>query len=914
MKKSNLDVLSTLAVEGGSVQFFSLEQLEKKGYSKISRMPVTVKIFLESVLRHLDGKSVTEEHLHNLIRWRDSRKGDVPFQPARVLMQDLTGVPAVVDLAVMRDALAELGGDSRKINPIIPVDLVIDHSVQVDRYGTADALAFNAKLEFQRNRERYEILNWASKAFDNLTVVPPATGICHQVNLEYLAKVVQTSLQDGRTIAFPDSLLGTDSHTTMINGLGVLGWGVGGIEAEAAILGQPLFMPIPEVIGFRFYGRLGEGTTATDLVLRVTEMLRKHGVVGRFIEFIGPGLAGMSLPDRATISNMCPEYGATAALFPVDSVTLEYLRNTGRDPALIDLAERYTKAQGMFRTPDTPEPDYAVVLELDLGSVEPSISGPKRPQDRLKLSQAKGAFRKLMTGVKAPQPGTDGPRVKASSAGAQAPGQVTISLSGREETLRDGSVVIAAITSCTNTSNPSVMVGAGLLAKNAVELGLRVSALVKTSLAPGSRVVSRYLELSGLMPYLETLGFHLVGFGCTTCIGNSGPLNPKISQAVKDNNLIVASVLSGNRNFEGRIHPEVRANYLASPILVVAYALAGRVDIDLESEPLGRSSSGEEVHLSDIWPDQEAIKRIVSQRVTPQLFREEYGNVYTGNETWNKIEGGKSERFHWEPTSTYIRKPPFFGGLTAGFKTGAAAGGEPPSGEPIKGARVLVLLGDSITTDHISPAGAISRDSPAAKWLLEHNVPQEGFNTYGSRRGNHEVMIRGTFGNIRIRNQLVPDTEGGYTVTIPEGKKLPIYEAAVRYAESGTPLIVIAGKDYGMGSSRDWAAKGTLLLGVRAVLAESFERIHRSNLVGMGVLPLQFQKGKNAARLGLSGFESFDIEAIREPGQVLKVRASGKKAIEFSVHARIDNAVELGYFRNGGILHTLLRRMIPDIS
>ncbi len=889
-----LGVTSSLCVQEGTIEYCSLHKLEAQGYGDLSRTPVTVKILLESVLRELDGRTVTEDHLRSLARWQESPEGEFPFKPSRVLMQDLTGVPAVVDLAAMRDAIAELGGDPNDINPLVPVDLVIDHSVQVDRYGSRGALAYNADREFERSRERYEILKWASEAFSNFSVVPPATGICHQVNLEYLAKVVQTASNGSERVAYPDTLVGLDSHTTMINGLGVLGWGVGGIEAEAAMLGQPIYMPLPQVIGFRLTGQLAPGVTATDLVLTVTQMLREYGVVGRFVEFFGPGLDSLDLPDRATISNMCPEYGATAALFPVDHVTLNYLRTTGREAAQIELVEKYTRAQGMFRTKDSPEPVFTDTLELDVGTVTPSIAGPKRPQDRIPVGAAKEVFETYVAQCRAGG-GTPDSDAQAPSTGA------TIRLDGRESQLDHGAVVIAAITSCTNTSNPSVMIGAGLLAKRAVELGLKVPPYVKTSLAPGSRVVTRYLERSGLMSYLEALGFHLVGFGCTTCIGNSGPLSPEVSQAIREGDLIVASVLSGNRNFEGRIHQEVRANYLASPPLVVAYALAGSMDRDLTAEPLGHDSGGKPVYLKDIWPSQDDVRKLVESMVSPDLFREEYGNVYTGNERWNEIrfEGGQALRYPWDPASTYIRKPPFFEGIRR----------EPASTVPIQSARVLAIFGESTTTDHISPAGAIAAGSPAAQWLLNEGASQQDFNTFGSRRGNHEVMMRGTFGNIRIRNAMVPGVEGGYSLHLPDGDLMPIYEAAMRYAEEGTPLIVIAGRDYGMGSSRDWAAKGPLLLGVKAAIAESYERIHRSNLFGMGVLPLQFLDGQNANSLGLTGRETYDIDPITEPGQRLKVGVMGDGEREFIVQARIDSDIELEYYRNGGILQTVLLRL-----
>jgi len=850
----------------------------------MTRLPVTVKVLIEQVAREMDGRAVTEEHLEGILRWPNAGVGEIPFKPARVVMQDFTGVPAVVDLAVMRDAFVGLGGDPRRINPLIPVDLVIDHSVQVDRYGSPGAFGHNAALEFERNRERYEFLKWASEAFADFTVVPPATGIVHQVNLEYLAKVVQVRTVEGRRIAFPDTVLGTDSHTTMINGVGVLGWGVGGIEAEAAMLGQPMYMQMPEVIGVRLAGRLAEGVTATDLVLTVTQMLRKHGVVEKFVEFFGSGLEGLSVADRATISNMCPEFGATAALFPVDEAALRYLRVTGRSEDLVDLVEKYCRAQGVFRIAGSPDPVFSSVLDLDMGSVRPSIAGPKRPQDRLNLN-AKGNFGEFLAAFR--------------KGGAR---RVRVTLDGGEAELGDGAVVISALTSCTNTSNASVMIAAGLLAKKAVENGLKVPAYVKTSLAPGSRVVTRYLDLAGLTPYLDKLGYQLVGYGCTTCIGNSGPLDERVSRAVLDNDLVVAAVLSGNRNFEGRVHPEVRANYLASPPLVIAYGLAGTVEIDIEKDPIGTSAGGKAVYLRDIWPSHEEVRRLVEETVTPTLFREEYANVYTGNNTWNEIRLEKGDRYRWRPDSTYIRQPAFFEGLSKRM----------PPVAPIRGARVLAFLGDSVTTDHISPAGMIPQDSAAADWLREHGVSVADFNTFGSRRGNHEVMVRGTFGNIRIRNRLAPGKEGGYTRHLPEGTVQNVYEAAMAYQREGVPLLVIAGKDYGMGSSRDWAAKGAILLGIRAVLAESFERIHRSNLIGMGVLPLVFVDGQTPQSLELTGEEVFEIEPVSRPGQRLAVTAhaaGGEK--RFEALSRIDAGVELDYYRNGGILHALLRGLAP---
>jgi aconitate hydratase len=885
MKANPFGTRSTLKTAKDRFDFFSLARLESQGIGKISRMPFSIKILLESVLRQVNGFDVREEDVHALCAWNgaQAKSRDFPFKPARVIMQDFTGVPAIVDLAAMRDAMGDLGGDPQRINPVIPVDLVIDHSVQVDLYASSRALAGNAALEFQRNRERYEFLRWGAKSFADFRVVPPATGIVHQVNLEYLARVVQTRANpDGRgAVAFPDTLVGTDSHTPMINGIGVLGWGVGGIEAEAALLGQPLYMLIPEVVGVHLTGSLREGMTATDLVLTVTQALRKFGVVDKIVEFFGPGLDSLSVADRATIGNMSPEYGATAGFFPVDEKTIEYLQFTGRSPELVDLVERYCKEQGMFRGPGAEQPEYSALLELDLSTVETSMAGPKRPQDRIPLSKAKSSWREAAVSA-----GIDGRSVE-------------VEVGGDRETLAHGAVVIAAITSCTNTSNPSVMIGAGLLARKAVQLGLRVPAYVKTSFAPGSKVVTQYLDRAGLSPYLEALGFHLVGYGCTTCIGNSGPLNPVISTAVLENNLTVASVLSGNRNFEGRIHPEVKANYLASPPLVVAYALAGTMDIDLAREPLGKDHNGSPVFLKDIWPTLAEIDAAVRESLTPEMFRSVYASVFSGDETWNRVKTPDEKRYRWEPDSTYIRRPTFFEGLT----------NSPPGIPRIRNARVLAVLGDSVTTDHISPAGNIPEKSPAGKWLTEHGVGVQDFNTYGSRRGNHEVMVRGTFANIRIRNKLVPGVEGGFTRHLPSAETLSIYDAAEKYRAEGVPLLVIAGKEYGSGSSRDWAAKGALLLGVRAVIAESYERIHRSNLVGMGVLPLQFQAGESAASLGLSGEEVYEIEAAEKPGQTLAVAARDASGAEkrFSVRARIDTPIELSYYLNGGILPTVLR-------
>jgi aconitate hydratase len=895
------DARSVLETSKGKVVIWRLAALASLGHTDLDRLPYSIRVLLEAALRQVNGREILEEDVINLAGWQPKKtgQGNIAFLPARVLMQDFTGVPAVVDLAAMRSALARLGGDPAAINPIIPVDLVIDHSVQVDFFGIPDALRRNAEIEFQRNRERYEFLRWGQDAFENFRVVPPATGIVHQVNLEYLAQVVLTRKIEDEQVAMPDSLVGTDSHTTMINGLGVLGWGVGGIEAEAAILGQPMVMPIPEVVGFRLQGELPEGATATDLVLTVTQMLRAHGVVGKFVEFFGPGLAGMTLPDRATIANMAPEYGATTGFFPVDDETLRYLELTGRAPAQIDLVERYCKEQGLFHTSDAPQPEFSDLLELDLGSVETSLAGPKRPQDRIPLSSMKQAFEAALL-----TPKEDGGFGKSPAERQQ---RVTVGTNGSRDSLGHGSVVIAAITSCTNTSNPYVMVGAGLLAKKAVELGLRVKPFVKTSLAPGSTVVTEYLEASGLIEPLATLGFNIVGYGCTTCIGNSGPLADDIVKAIGEGSLVSAAVLSGNRNFEGRINTYVRANYLASPPLVVAYALAGTTDIDLINEPLGVSKDGEPVYLRQIWPDSAEIRAIVESKLTARTFRERYKDVFTGNETWNAIPVSGGAQFAWQAESTYIQEPPFFQDLSP----------EPSPIREIEGARVLVKLGDSVTTDHISPAGAIPVDSPAGRYLLAHGIEARDFNSFGSRRGNDRVMTRGTFGNIRLKNQLVPGVEGGYTLHLPGGEQMSIYDASLLYKEEGVPLIVLAGKEYGTGSSRDWAAKGSILLGVRAVIAESFERIHRSNLVGMGVLPLEFMSGQNAGSLGLTGKESFDIRGLDDdlqPGTQLTVNVRGEAGEEhsFQVRVRIDTPIEVTYYRNGGILHTVLRQILAQ--
>ena len=876
-----------LECSGGSGVLYRIQKLAEDGIAEVSRLPYSIKILLEAALRQCDGFEITREDVERIARWSPETAGkeEIPFKPARVVMQDFTGVPAVVDLAVMRDAVADLGGDPEKVNPLIPVDLVIDHSVQVDYYGIREALAMNAAREFERNRERYEFLRWGQESFDNFRVVPPATGIVHQVNLEYLAQVVQE--QDGEF--YPDSLVGTDSHTTMINGLGVLGWGVGGIEAEAVMLGQPIYMLLPQVVGVKLTGALPTGTTATDLVLTVVQMLRAHGVVGKFVEFYGPGLSELSLADRATLANMAPEYGATMGIFPVDEETLAYLALTGRKKAVVERVRAYMEAQGMFYNPEAPDPVFSEHLALDMGTVEPSLAGPTRPQDRVALKDVPTAFAASLTD-----------RFEVEDSGKK----VAVDLGEQGEVELDhGAVLIAAITSCTNTSNPSAMVGAGLLARNAAERGLSVPAYVKTSLAPGSRVVSRYLDAAGLTESLETLGFHTVGYGCTTCIGNSGPLPEEIATAVADNDLVVCSVLSGNRNFEGRVHAVTKANFLASPPLVVAYALVGRATIDFEREPLGQDQAGREVFLRDIWPSQDQIRDAVARSLTPKMFEEEYGNAFSQNETWNAIPVPEGTRYAWAEESTYIRKPNFFDGLTK----------EVLLIQPIQGARVLAKLGDSVTTDHISPAGAIAVGSPGGEYLTDRGVERKDWNSYGSRRGNHEVMMRGTFANIRIRNELVPGVEGGLTRHLPSGEQMTMYEAAMRYIEEGVPSIVIAGKEYGSGSSRDWAAKGPFLQGVKAAIVESYERIHRSNLIGMGILPLQFSPGEDRHSLGLTGEEIYDVEGLDDdlqPGQVLEVVAKSAAGEQrFAVICRIDTPVEINYYRNGGILHAVLRRM-----
>jgi aconitate hydratase len=989
MANDLFDARTTLTIGSDEVEIYSLKTLDEKVEGDVFSLPFSIRVMLESLLRNAGGEFISKEDVEALANWPESIGGELAYLPARVVMQDFTGVPAVVDLAAMRSAMKNVGGDPKKINPLVPTDLVIDHSVQVDAFGTQAALQFNAEREFERNRERYEFLKWGQQAFDNFSVVPPATGIVHQVNLEYLAKGVM--VKDG--VAMPDTLVGTDSHTTMINGLGVLGWGVGGIEAEAVTLGQPYYMLVPEVIGFKLTGALQEGVTATDLVLTVTQILRAHGVVGKFVEFHGDGLSKLSLPDRATIANMSPEFGATCTFFPVDTETLRYLRGTGRDEKLVELVEAYSREQGLFRTDEQSAPRFSESLELDMDTVESSLAGPRRPQDRVALTDMQPSFRQALAdmvgldhalvrngknghagddpydeadeesfpasdvpsrdplagraGGAASEaegkeggavstgeshdtddtesfPTSDAPAGAAAATGegeadptsgaepepeepeAEPNGSVTVKVDGEELHLKHGSAVIAAITSCTNTSNPSVMMGAGLLAKKAVERGLSVAPHVKTSLAPGSKVVTEYLQTSGLLDPLEQLKFDVVGYGCTTCIGNSGPLAEEISAAVEENDLVVAAVLSGNRNFEGRINPDVRANYLASPPLVVAYALAGTVDIDLSKDPLGEDESGNPVYLKDVWPSQEEVAREVENALDPSIYTEQYADVYTGNEQWNDVEVPAGDLYEWDPDSTYIQEPDFFKDM----------GPEAEDLNDIEGARVLVQVGDSVTTDHISPAGAIPSKMPAGQYLIEKGVDARNFNSYGSRRGNHEVMVRGTFGNIRLRNKLAGGKEGGYTVHLPDGEETTVYEASLRYQEEGVPLLVLAGKEYGSGSSRDWAAKGSFLLGVKAVIAESFERIHRSNLIGMGVLPLQYAEGERADSLGLTGHESYDISGLAglEPGAELSVKATSDEGDEkeFKVKARVDSPVEVEYLRNGGILHTVLRQLLKE--
>ncbi len=944
---------ATLRVGDRSYRYY---RLDAAGVPDLARLPYTVKVLLENLLRNADagGGLVRAEDVTALAAWNPSTPAEyeVPFMPGRVVLQDFTGVPCVVDLAAMRDAVAEMGGDASRINPLVPADLVIDHSVQVDQYGTDAAFLINVQREYERNGERYALLRWAQQAFDNFRVVPPGTGIVHQVNLEYLADVVSVrEADDGAPVAFPDTLVGTDSHTTMINGLGVVGWGVGGIEAEAALLGQPLYQPIPAVVGFRLDGDLPSGATATDLVLTVTEMLRAHGVVGKFVEFYGPGLSRLGLADRATISNMSPEFGATATMFPVDDETLRYLRMTGRPPETVALVEAYARKQSLFRTDASPEPVFNESLSLDLSLVEPSVAGPKRPQDRVPLTILRDSFRGIFSeGLHTHEDGTvhehtpeDRPEGVVGEASEESfpasdppsytqrtegeglkPGQpqapeplhvdhgashyraVDVEMDGSSFKLRSGSIVIAAITSCTNTSNPTVMVAAGLLARNAVARGLKTPPWVKTSLAPGSRAVTDYLEGSGLLDPLEALGFSLVGYGCTTCIGNSGPLEEPIAEAIEANDLVGVAVLSGNRNFEGRIHPLARASYLASPPLVVAFALAGRIDLDLTTEPLGTDGDGRPVFLSELWPSAEEVAGVVAEQVRSEIFTRNYASVFDGDDQWRDLPVPPGNRYEWDPKSTYVALPPFFSDLSP----------EPAPVADIHDARVLALLGDSVTTDHISPAGTIARTSPAAAWLMERGVEPRDFNSYGSRRGHHEVMMRGTFANIRLRNQLTPDAEGNVTEHLPSGERMSIFDAAMRYAEAGTPLVILAGREYGSGSSRDWAAKGPYLQGIRAVIAESFERIHRSNLVGMGILPLQFLPGESTSGLGLTGRESFTIEGLADlgPRQEVAVVARGDDGREtrFRTVARLDGDIDVTYFRNGGVLQTVLRRLARE--
>ncbi|WP_318502622.1 aconitate hydratase AcnA [Bacillus sp. T3] len=886
-------------LNGKKYNYYRLSALEEAGLGNISRLPYSIKVLLESVLRQYDGRVITKEHVENLAKWGTSevKDIDVPFKPSRVILQDFTGVPAVVDLASLRKAMADMGGDPDKINPEKTVDLVIDHSVQVDNYGTASSLEANMELEFERNAERYQFLSWAQKAFNNYRAVPPATGIVHQVNLEYLADVVHVATtEDGELEAYPDTLVGTDSHTTMINGIGVLGWGVGGIEAEAGMLGQPSYFPVPEVIGVKLVGELPNGATATDLALKVTQVLRGAGVVGKFVEFFGPGVSSLPLADRATVANMAPEYGATCGFFPIDGESLAYLRLTGRDEEAVKVVEKYCQENGLFLDP-SDEPVYTKVIEIDLTAIEANLSGPKRPQDLIPLSQMKETF---VNAVSAPQ-GNQGFGLTE----AELDREITVKFdNGDEAVMKTGAIAIAAITSCTNTSNPYVLVGAGLVAKKAVELGLEVPKFVKTSLAPGSKVVTGYLRDSGLLPYLEQLGFNTVGYGCTTCIGNSGPLKDEIEKAVADSDLLVTSVLSGNRNFEGRIHPLVKGNYLASPPLVVAYALAGNVNIDLQNDVIGKDKAGNDVFFKDIWPSTAEVNEVVKQTVTPELFRKEYENVFGDNARWNEIKTSNEPLYTWDEDSTYIANPPFFEGLKP----------DPEEVKPLSGLRVVGKFGDSVTTDHISPAGSIGKDTPAGKYLLEKGVSPRDFNSYGSRRGNHEVMMRGTFANIRIRNQVAPGTEGGFTTYWPTGEVTSIFDACMKYKEDGTGLAILAGNDYGMGSSRDWAAKGTNLLGIKTVIAQSFERIHRSNLVLMGVLPLQFKAGESAETLGLTGKETIDVQVDENvrPRDILKVTATdeaGNKK-EFEVIVRFDSEVEIDYYRHGGILQMVLREKI----
>ncbi len=883
------EAISTITFGRKKLKIFKISWLEAQRLTNISKLPYSIRVLVENMLRNCDNYLVTEDDVKAIASWQPKpRLREIPYMPARVLLQDFTGVPCVVDLASMRDAVKRLGKDPKIINPLKPVDLVIDHSVQVEYFGTSYAFDWNVKKEFELNKERYVLLKWAQKSFKNFRVVPPGTGIIHQVNLEYLSKVVQ--IEDG--IAFPDTLVGTDSHTTMINGIGVLGWGVGGIEAEAVMLGQPYYITIPEVIGVKLTGELPEGATTTDLVLTITNILRKKGVVEKFVEFFGPGVSKLSIADRATIANMAPEYGATCGFFPVDDETIKYLKLTGREN-LAKIVEYYTKEQNLFRYDDSQQPEYTDVVEVDMSKIEPTLAGPSRPQDKVLLREIKSQFEKVLK--------------ENYKIDTEQRKTVEIFYRGQKSELTHGSVVISAITSCTNTSNPTVLIGAGLLAKKAVEKGLTTKPYVKTSLAPGSRVVTEYLQQSGLMPYLEALGFHLVGYGCTTCIGNSGPLPEPVSKAIENDNLVVCAVLSGNRNFEARVHPLVKSNYLASPILVIAYALAGRIDVDFETEPIGYDPNGNPVYLKGIWPSQNEIKEVIDKVLSSKLFKKKYADVFEGTDYWKNITVNESELFEWDPNSTYIQNPPFFENLTL----------EPEPLKDIVNAYCLAVFGDSITTDHISPAGAISENNPAGKYLIDRGVPKEEFNTFGARRGAHEVMMRGTFGNVRIKNLMLPGVEGGWTIHIPSGEKMFIYDAAMRYKQENCPLIVIAGKEYGTGSSRDWAAKGTYLLGVKAVIAESFERIHRSNLVGMGVLPLEFKKGENRETLGLTGLEEFTISGIEEdlyPRKTLKVTAKSADGTEktFEVIARLDTPVEVEYYRNGGIMQTVLRKLLKN--
>jgi len=897
--KNSFEAQNSLKAGQHHFQIFRLSKLEDVGLTQIAHLPFSIRILLENLLRNEDGRLVTEEDVKNLAGYNavNVPQAEIPYMPARVVLQDFTGVPSVVDLAAMRDAMKKFNGDPAKINPVVPSDLVTDHSVQVDKFGTPDAFQFNVEREYERNGERYTLLRWAQESFHNFSVVPPGTGIVHQVNLEYLASVVLSETFNGQTFAYPDTLVGTDSHTTMVNGLSVMGWGVGGIEAEAVMLGQPYYMLIPEVVGCKLYGELPEGATATDLVLTVTQMLREKGVVGKFVEFFGPGLSKLSLPDKATISNMSPEYGATMGFFPVDEMTLDYLRFTGRSAELVQLVEAYTKEQSLFRTDDMPEPIFSETLELDMNTVVPNLAGPKRPQDRIPLQDIKAIFEQSL------QDPMDERGFALSSEGLKKSAPVNVD--GEQFNLQHGSVVISAITSCTNTSNPSVLVAAGLLARKALEKGIKSKPWVKTSLAPGSRVVIDYLKRSGLIESLESQGFNLVAFGCTTCIGNSGPLPEAIDAVIQEHDLIAAAVLSGNRNFEGRIHASVKANYLASPPLVVAYALAGNINFDFENEPLGTDQKGKSVYLRDIWPTQEEIAKTMANSLTPEMFREQYVSVFEGDENWRNLPSEVSETYQWAEASTYIKNPPFFDNMRM----------ELESLEDIQAARVLALLGDSITTDHISPAGSIPKDGPAGQYLTSLGIEPKDFNSFGSRRGNHEVMMRGTFANVRIKNQLVPGTEGGWTIYHPTGEEMTIYDAAMKYKQDGIPLLVIAGKEYGSGSSRDWAAKGALLLGVKAVIVESYERIHRSNLIGMGVLPLQFMDGENRETLGLTGREVYNIDGITDdlkPGHVLIATAKDEGGNEkrFQVLTRLDTPVEVDYYRNGGILQTVLRNLL----